>query len=293
VYGDLPTEQVDPQGPDLDLLPPREVARLLLAEERRGLDALERALEAVGRACEAAAWALRGGGRLFYAGAGTSGRLGVLDAAEMGPTFGAPPGRVVALLAGAPRALTESVEGAEDDAASGRAAMEELRPGTRDCALGITMSGTAAFVEGALAAAREAGSRTMLLTANPRAPLAADLVIALDLGPEALAGSTRLKAGSATKAVLNMISTAAMAASGAVFGNLMVRVRPVNRKLRDRAERIVARLAAVERAAAARLLRAAGDDPAVAVVMARLGLDEAAARARLAACGGRLREALP
>jgi len=292
VYGDLPTEGIDPQGPDLDLLPPREVARLLLEEERRGLRAVEEALDSVGRACEAAAWALRGGGRLFYAGAGTSGRLGVLDASEMGPTFGTPPGRVVALLAGAPRALTESVEGAEDDAASGRAAMEEQRPGTRDCVLGITMSGTASYVAGALAAAREAGARTLLLTANPRPPIAADLTIALDLGPEALAGSTRLKGGSATKAVLNMISTAAMAGSGAVHGNLMVRVRPVNRKLRDRAERIVERLGGVGRPAAAALLREAADEAEVAVVMARLGLDAVAARARLAACGGRLREAL-
>ncbi|MGQ0612530.1 MAG: N-acetylmuramic acid 6-phosphate etherase [Planctomycetaceae bacterium] len=292
MYGDLPTEGIDPHGPDLDLLSPREVARLLLEEERRAVRAVEEALEGVGRACEAAAWALRGGGRLFYAGAGTSGRLGVLDASEMGPTFGTPPGRVVALLAGAPRALTESVEGAEDDADSGRAAMEEQRPGTRDCVLGITMSGTAAFVEGALAAAREAGARTLLLTANARASMAADLTIALDLGPEALAGSTRLKGGSATKAVLNMISTAAMAASGAVYGNLMVRLRPVNRKLRDRAERIVERLGGVGRQAAAALLREAGDEAEVAVVMARLGLDPAAARAKLAACGGRLREVI-
>jgi len=285
VYEELPTERVDRDGPELDLLAPAEIARLLLREEGRARAAVEGALSAIGAACAAAAEALKSGGRLVYAGAGTSGRLGVLDAAEMAPTFGAEPGTVVALLAGGARAVTEAVEGAEDDPAAGRDALGE--PSKRDCVVGITMSGTAAFVRGVLE--RATGAR-VLLTANPASDLPAETRIVLDLGPELLAGSTRLKGGSATKAVLNMISTAAMAASGAVYKNLMVRVRPTNRKLRDRAERLVAHLTGSDRAGA--LLRDAGDDVRVAVLMARAGLDREAAQATLAACGGSLRRAL-
>ncbi len=288
-YASLPTEAARAAGPELDLLPAAEIARLLLAEEAEAQAAVERAIGPVGLACEAAAAALRRGGRLFYVGAGTSGRLGVLDAAEVGPTFGAPPGLVVALLAGAPRAMTEGVEGAEDDGAAGRAALRAHAPSDRDCIVGITMSGTAAFVRGALEAAP---STRVLLTANAGAEIPAEVVVALDLGPELLAGSTRLKGGSATKAVLNMISTAALAATGAVYGNRMVAVRPVNRKLRDRAERLVAELAPVDRARAAILLVEAGDDVRVAVLMARLGSPRDEALARLARAGGSLRRAL-
>jgi N-acetylmuramic acid 6-phosphate etherase len=285
-YEEIPTEAIDPAGPALDLLSPREVARLLLREETRAHAAVGGAIDAIGAACEAAANALRAGGRLLYAGAGTSGRLGVLDAAEMAPTFGAEPGQVSARIAGGARALTESVEGAEDDAAAGA---RDLGATTdRDCVVGITMSGTAAYVRGALEAAN--GAR-VLVTANPRSDLPAEIRVVLDLGPEALAGSTRLKGGSATKAVLNMISTAAMAASGAVYGNLMVRVRPVNRKLRDRAERLVERIAAVPRDRARELLREGGDDVRVAVLMAR-GAVRADAEAALRKASGSLREAL-
>jgi N-acetylmuramic acid 6-phosphate etherase len=288
-YESLPTEQVAAGGPDLDLLAPVEIARLLLDEERRAREAVAAALPAVGEACAAAVDALRAGGRIVYVGAGTSGRLGVLDASEMAPTFGAAPGTVVGLIAGGARALTESVEGAEDDAAAGARDLAELEPAACDCVIGITMSGTAAYVGGALGAAR---GRRVLITANPGAAIEADVRVVLDLGPEALAGSTRLKGGSATKAVLNMISTAAMAATGAVYGNLMVRVRPANRKLRDRAERLVARLGGVARDRAASLLVEAGDDVRVAVLMERCALDAAAARARLDQAGGSLREAL-
>jgi N-acetylmuramic acid 6-phosphate etherase len=285
-YEDLPTEAVDPSAPDLDLMRPAEVARLLLREETRAHAAVGAAIGAIGEACAAAAAALRAGGRLLYVGAGTSGRLGVLDAAEMAPTFGAAHGQVVAILAGGPRAVTESVEGVEDDEEAGQ---RDLGPTTdRDCVVGITMSGTAAYVRGALAAAR--GTR-VLVTANPRSDLPAAIRVVLDLGAEALAGSTRLKGGSATKAVLNMISTAAMAASGAVYGNLMVRVRPVNRKLRDRAERLVERIAGVARPRASELLREGGDDVRVAVLIAK-GASRAEAEAALRTCGGSLREAL-
>ncbi len=285
-YEELPTEEVDPEGPDLDLLPPAEVARVLLGEEAKAHAAVRDAIEAIGKACAAAAAALHAGGRLLYVGAGTSGRLGALDAAEMGPTFGAAPGQVVARIAGGARALTESVEGAEDDEDAGRRDLGSTTE--RDCTVGITMSGTAAYVRGALAAAR--GAR-VLVTANPDSAIPAEIRVVLDLGPEALAGSTRLKGGSATKAVLNMISTAAMAASGAVYKNLMVRVRPVNRKLRARAERLVERIANVPRTRAGELLRAGGDDVRVAVLMAR-GLSREDAEAALRASRGSLREAL-
>ena len=292
MYEDLPTERIDPDGPDLDLLSPADVARLLLGEERRVLDALHASLDGIESACEAAASALRSKGRLIYAGAGTSGRLGVLDASEMVPTFGAPPGQVVALLAGAPDALTRAVEGAEDDFGAGARAAEDLRLGVNDCVVGITMSGTAAYVAAVLDVARGAGARRILLTANGDAAIAADIRIVIGLGPELLAGSTRLKGGSATKTVLNMISTAAMAASGAVYQNLMVRVRPTNRKLKDRAVRLVARLGEVDDADAPDLLARSGDAVPVAVLMARRGVERDEAERILLSCGGSLRRAL-
>jgi N-acetylmuramic acid 6-phosphate etherase len=292
VYEDLPTERIDENGPDLDLLSPADIARLLWNEERRALDALHVSLDAIESACEAAARALRSQGRLIYAGAGTSGRLGVLDASEMDPTFGAPPGQVVALLAGAPDALTRAVEGAEDDAGAGARAAEDLRLGAHDCVVGITMSGTAAYVAAVLEVAKRAGAQRILLTANRDAATDADIRIVIALGPELLAGSTRLKGGSATKAVLNMISTAAMAASGAVYQNLMVRVRPTNRKLRDRAERLVARLAGVDAAEAPDLLARSGDAVPIAVLMARRSLERVEAERVLLSCGGSLRRAL-
>jgi N-acetylmuramic acid 6-phosphate etherase len=288
-YAGLPTEQPHPKRPELDVMSPTAIARLLLEEEARAVKAIEEALGSIATACDWASAALRAGGRIVYVGAGTSGRLGVLDAAEMGPTFGSLEGRVIAIIAGGPPALSSAVEGAEDDATAGAEALRAIDPQPEDFVLGITMSGSARFVAGALGVAR---GRTVLLTAVPNSPIPADLRIALPLGPEALTGSTRLKGGSATKTVLNMISTAAMAGSGAVYGPWMVRVRPTNRKLRDRAERLVERLAEVSRDRAATLLRAADDDVRVAVLMERLGLDQQAARARLDACGGRLREAL-
>jgi len=285
VYEELPTEQIHPDGPELDLLAPAEIARLLLGEEANAHRAVEAAIDDIGRACELAAAARR----IIYVGAGTSGRLGVLDASEMGPTFGAEPGRVIGLLAGAPEALTQSVEGAEDDREAGFSACS---PRATDCVVGITLSGMAAYVDGALTAAHGVGAKRVLITANPDSAIVADVRVVLGLGPELLAGSTRLKGGSATKAVLNMLSTAAMCASGAVYGNLMVRVKPTNRKLRDRAERLVAMIADVDRDRAAELLVSGGDDVSVAVVVARKGMRPNEARALLKACGGSLREAL-
>jgi N-acetylmuramic acid 6-phosphate etherase len=279
-YDSLPTEQPHPDLPELDTMSAAAIARLLLDGERAATDAIAHALPAITVACEWATETLRDGGRIFYVGAGTSGRLGVLDAAEMGPTFGIDD-RVVGVIAGGPSAVTDAVEGAEDQPA----AFESMQ---RDLVIGISMSGTARFVESALAASP---GRTVLLTANADSAIAADHVIALPLGPEVLAGSTRLKGGSATKTVLNMISTAAMAGSGAVYGPWMVAVRPTNRKLRDRAERLVQTIAAVSREEAARLLLAADDHVRIAILMAH-GMDAESATNRLRAAGGRLRDAL-
>jgi N-acetylmuramic acid 6-phosphate etherase len=209
---------------------------------------------------EAAVSVLRGGGRLVYAGAGTSGRLGALDAAECPPTFGVAPSRVVALVAGGPRALRAAVEGAEDDKGAGAAAVRRARVGRRDLLVGISASGGTPFVLGALAEARGQGARTALLTSNPAARLRVDHRIVLDSGPERIAGSTRMKAGTAAKMALGLLSTATFVRLGAVREGRMIALRPVSAKLRRRAARTVQDLAAVSAAAARRLLDDTGWD---------------------------------
>jgi N-acetylmuramic acid 6-phosphate etherase len=285
-YDSIPTEQPHPDRPELDMMSAGDIAQLLLDGERVANDAVAHALPAIAVACEWATETLRNDGRIFYVGAGTSGRLGVMDAAEMGPTFGIDD-RIVGVIAGGPAAVTEAVEGAEDLPAEFQAD-KGFQADKRDLVMGITMSGTARFVESALA---DTPARTILLTANAATTIAADHIIALPLGPEVLAGSTRLKGGSATKTVLNMISTAAMAGSGAVYGPWMVAMRPTNKKLRDRAERLVATIGEVSREEAARLLPVAEDNVRVAILMAR-GLDPENARNRLRAAHGSLRTAL-
>ena len=202
-YSGLPTEQPHPDRPELDAMAPEAIARLLLREEQRALHAVDAALPEIATVCAWAADALRAGGRLIYAGAGTSGRLGVLDASEMGPTFGAEPGRVVGLLAGAPQAMTEAIEGAEDDYDAGALAVKELEPTERDVVIGISMSGTAAFVQGALDTA--VGHRA-LVTANPDADC--EFKIVLGFGAEALAGSTRLKGADVN--IVDLVARAAL-----------------------------------------------------------------------------------
>jgi N-acetylmuramic acid 6-phosphate etherase len=242
-----------------------------------------------------AAQRLRAGGRLFYVGAGTSGRLGFLDAAECPPTFGSDPGQVQAILAGGTEALLGAVEGAEDDREAARAAILRCDVGPHDLVIGISAGGTTPFVLAALAAARGRGAGTVLLACvgPEHAPAEVDLEIRLATGSELIAGSTRLKAGTATKIVLNTISSLTMVQLGKVHGNLMVDVNTrSNVKLVDRGERLVVQLAAVDRAAARRLLEAAGGRVKVAVVMARHGVGPEEASSRLQAAGGRLRQAL-
>ncbi len=254
------TEAPHAGGSDLERLPTLGLVARLHAGDREAVRAVSRSLGAISRLAEAAALALGRGGRLVYVGAGTSGRLGALDAAECPPTFGADPTRVVALVAGGPRALRRSVEGAEDDRAAGAAAARRNRLGPRDLVVGISASGTTPFVVATLAEASRRGARTALITSNPAARAAVDERIVLETGPERIAGSTRMKAGTAAKMALGLLSTAAFVRLGAVRAGRMVALRPASEKLRRRAVRTVAELGGMGAAAARRLLVQVGWD---------------------------------
>ena len=291
-WGRLPTESRNPRSRRLDVLPLERVVGLILDEDRRALLAAARVRPAIARAARLAADVLGRGGDLVFLGAGTSGRMGVIEAAEVPPTFGLEPGRVRAVMAGGRDAVFLGQEGAEDREDHGR--QEGARLGPVDLLVGISASSVTPFVRGALAAARERGAGTVLLTCAPGRGLGhlADVVIAIPTGPEVLTGSTRLKAGSATKAALNAITTAAMVRLGKAYENLMVDLVPTSAKLRDRARRIVAAAAGVSGEEAGRLLDAADGNVKTAIVMGRLGLGVSPARARLAAAGGHVRRAL-
>lgn len=288
----LHTEERHPSSAALDTLTTREIVTLLIDEDRRGLDQARRHDRAVARATETFARTLESGGDVVFAGAGTSGRLGVIEAAECPPTFGTDPRRIRAVIAGGPDAVFRSREGSEDRDGDGRRDAGELEAG--DLLIGLSASSVTPYVRGALEEARQRGAETMLITCASPEGLedAADQVLALDTGPEVLTGSTRLKAGSATKAVLNAITTAAMVRLGKVYRNLMVDLTPGSAKLRDRALRIVESAADVDRAEAERAYRAAEGELKVAIVMARYGISADDARERLRAADGHLRQAL-
>ena len=288
-----PTEAISP-GITLDALSPYGIVGAMSAEDGRAVHAVVEESHAVARAIEAAANAVRLGGRVLYVGAGTSGRLGVLDASECPPTFGVAADCFIGIVAGGDRALRDSIEGAEDDEAQGQADLRALTPGisSRDLVVGIAASGTTPYTLAALAFARSCGAVTVLLCCNPMVRSGADIVVALHTGPEVVAGSTRLKAGTATKLVLNMISTGAMALSGHVYGGLMVGVRPVNAKLWRRATGIVEALAGCSRDVAEQSLRDSGDHVPTAIVMAYFNLSRIDAEQRLQRHGGLLRGAL-
>jgi N-acetylmuramic acid 6-phosphate etherase len=255
--------------------------------------ALRQQADRLTTAVEMAASALNDGGRIIYLGAGTSGRLGVLDASECPPTFGVDPDRVVGIMAGGDRALRESVEGAEDDGAQGVADLFARTPDPRDLIVGIAASGTTPYVQSALDAAREKGLKTVLLCCNPQiSDHAADLCITLPTGAEALPGSTRLNAGTATKVALNIISTGAMALAGYVYGGQMVCMRPTNAKLRRRAERMLAALARVTDDQSRTALIAADYRIPVALTALRLNLSPAEAERRVVEAGTRWRDLL-
>jgi N-acetylmuramic acid 6-phosphate etherase len=280
------TEQRNPRSQRIDALEPIEIVDLINAEDRMVAQAVGEERESIARALQLAEAAFRAGGRLIYVGAGTSGRLGVLDAAEMPPTYGTDPTMVRGIIAGGFAALVRAQEGAEDHAEDGARAIEEIDVSAADFVLGIATSGTTPFVHGALAKARERGAHTgFLLCTYPWQELldAHDVVIAPLVGPEVITGSTRMKAGTATKLVLNTITTGAMVRLGKVYGNLMVDLQVTCEKLRDRGERILVEMLGVGREEAARLLDGSGGHVKTALVMGKLGVDADEARARLAA----------
>ena len=285
-YDRLPTERPNPRSRALDRLSPVAIARLMNRADREAVKAVGRVAPVIGRAVTTVVARLGRGGRLIFVGAGTSGRLGVIEAAECPPTFNTGPGQVQALMAGGRRAVFRSVEGAEDDARAGARAVRG-RVDRRDAVVGIAASGVTPFVRAALAEARRRGAFTVLVTCNPSAPrAAARVIVALRVGPEVLAGSTRLKAGTATKLTLNTLTTAAFTRLGKVHGNRMVDLQPKSAKLRARAERLVQDLGGVNAARAGTLLAEAGGSAKVAVVMACRRVTAAEARRRLRAAGG-------
>lgn len=283
-----PTEERNPRTTGIDLLPTQDVVRLILDEDAGVASAVRAQRYRLTQAVDLAVTAIRAGGRVHYAGAGTSGRLGVLDAVELMPTYGVGPEWFDAHLAGGPAAMTTSVEGAEDDVDAGRADLDHVR--STDVVVGLAASGRTPYVGGALALARERGARTVLVSANPSAPLAgdADVAILVDTGPEAITGSTRMKAASAQKIVLNTFSTAVMIRLGKTYSNLMVDVRATNAKLRARLVRLLSQATGLDPEACARVLAEAGGEVQVALVTLLTGVDVAAARGVLndGAAGG-------
>lgn len=288
-----PTERPHPRWRDLDRKSTLELLRLLNHEDRRVPFAVARAIPAIARAVDATVNALSHGGRLIYAGAGTSGRLGALDAAECRPTFGLTDKQVLALMAGGRRALDHAVEGAEDSARNGAREIAAIKAGPKDVVVGIAASGTTPYVGGALGEARRRGAKTVLVTTNRRPALGrfADITIVADVGHEVLAGSTRMKSGTAQKLVLNMLTTAAMARLGRVYDNRMIYVALNNVKLRTRALELLADLAGVPESEAARALRLAGRVPA-ALVMLKAGVDCSEAERLLRHAAGNVRKAI-
>ncbi len=282
------TEKNNPNTAGLDQMSTASVLARLNNEDQRVAIAVARALPAVEKAVEGIVARLRHGGRLFYVGAGTSGRLGVLDAVECVPTFRTPPEMVQALIAGGEVALTRAVEGAEDDRDGARAELEARQLGADDALVGIAASGHTPYTLGAVALAREQGALTIGIACNEPAPLLeeSEIAIAAIVGPEALAGSTRLKAGTAQKLILNMLSTATMVRLGKVYGNRMVDLQITNAKLARRARALTMEILEIDETSAAELLERAGNHVKTAIVMGRLGVDQCEAGQRLEAADG-------
>lgn len=292
--GHLLTEQANPASQRLDQLSPLDFVDLVNREDQKTLAAIAGAREALAEAITQTATALSHGGRLFYVGAGTSGRLGVLDASECPPTFCTPPELVQGIIAGGAGALVRSSEGLEDIATDGAAAISDRRVHEHDVVVGITAGGTTPYVHGALKAAQQRGATTIFIACVPsdQVPVDYDVDIRLIVGPEILAGSTRLKAGTVTKMALNILSTGAMVQMGKVYGNRMVDVSVTNLKLRDRAIRILGDLTDLSREAASDLLEQSGQSVKLALLMHWSNLDTATAEQHLAKHEGQLRQAL-
>ncbi len=288
------TESRNPASEQIDSLPPLDIVRLINAEDARVAEAVGREAEPIARAIEIIADRLQQGGRLVYLGAGTSGRLGVLDASECPPTFSVPAGMVVGIIAGGSAALTQAIEGAEDDRDQGARDLAAIGLSAGDVLVGIATSGRTPYVLGGLAYARSLGAATIGLACNRGTELTAacDLMIAPVVGPEVISGSTRMKAGTATKLVLNTLTTGAMILLGKTYGNLMVDLRATNSKLVSRTRRIVAELTGLSEASAKSLLAQCGGELKTAVVAQRLGISPELARERLSRHAGHLRAAL-
>ncbi|GAA3206544.1 N-acetylmuramic acid 6-phosphate etherase [Nonomuraea helvata] len=291
---ELSTEQSDPRYSQIDRLPTDQIARLMNQADAAVPAAVAVVIPAISAAIDAIAARMAEGGRLLYVGAGTSGRLAVLDASECPPTFGTDPSLVQGVIAGGPDALTRSVEGAEDDPEAGAAALKDLEVGPLDSVVGVSASGRAPFVLGALAEASARGALTVGLSCNDGAPLsaAAEHAIEVVVGPEVVTGSTRLKAGTAQKLVLNMISTISMVKLGRTYGNKMIEMSAMNSKLAGRALRMVSDITGADRATAEAALDASGGQAKIAVLMIQHGIDAEGARALLESHGERLSDAL-
>jgi N-acetylmuramic acid 6-phosphate etherase len=290
----LLTEQPNPASEGIDALPSEQIVRIISGEDQKVAGAVERELAAIARAVDVIVGAFERGGRLFYIGAGTSGRLGMLDAAECPPTFNVPPEMVQGIIAGGEAALARATETTEDDPAIGAHDLRGRGFRALDVLVGIAASGRTPYVLGAVAEANRMAAFTIGISCTPDSELAGavKLPIALLVGPEIVAGSTRMKAATATKMVLNMLTTASFIRMGYVFGNLMVNVQPKNSKLADRAQRIIARAAGVSGEKAGEMLLASGNSVGTAIVMARMGVSREEAERRLAAGHGRISEAL-
>jgi N-acetylmuramic acid 6-phosphate etherase len=290
----LPTEAINPATLGIDKLPAADIVELMLAEDRKMTAAVQRERERIALGAEIIAEGLRQGGRIIFVGAGTSGRLGVLESAEMPPTFGTDPALVQAVIAGGRGATFRAKEGVEDNYEEGARAVTRLRPGRKDVVIGVSASGMTPFVRGALTRARKAGSKVLFVTCDPKTELQTfvDLTIALAVGPEVIAGSTRLKAGTATKMALNMLTTTAMIRIGKTYGNLMVDVRTGSEKLKDRARRIVNMVTGLEYDDADKLLAKARWNVKAAVVMQKTGLSYLKALSRLRKANGLMRDAI-
>jgi N-acetylmuramic acid 6-phosphate etherase len=289
------TEHRNPRSASIDLASPLEIVEIINSEDRTVADAVATQKTQIAKAIETTERVFRAGGRLIYAGAGTSGRLGVLDAAECPPTFGVPPEMVQGLIAGGHAALLRAQEGAEDSPEGGARDVDALAIGGNDFLIGIAASGSTPYVQGAIARARERGASTAILacTPPPAAMLSvAHIAIVPITGPEVVTGSTRMKAGTATKLVLNMITTGAMIRIGKTYGNLMVDLKATNAKLRDRSERILVEVCEVDRTEARRLLSESGGSVKTAIVMHALAVSRAKAEDALARAGGVVRRAV-
>ena len=287
------TERRNPRTANIDLATPQEIVELIGAEDATVAAAVATQRDQLARAIELAVAAFHSGGRLIYVGAGTSGRLGVLDASEMPPTFGTDPAMVQGFIAGGPAALTRAQEGAEDRPEAGAADLAAAGISSSDVVVGIAASGTTPYVLGALAYAREAGARTAIIACTPiPANLIVDVAILPIVGPEVVTGSTRMKAGTATKLVLNTITTGAMIRLGKTYGNLMVDLKATNAKLTARSERIVAEVCRIPREAAREALAAAGGGVKVAIVMQKKKITRAEAERLLTEAGGLLRDVI-